>query len=69
MRTEIPADGTKAAVRYWAKRTRESLRLAEEAMQGGDFDSAEDFATQAAGEAGEYENAMRNLGMRAEVSR
>jgi hypothetical protein len=57
----IPAPGTKAACRYWAKRTRESLRDAEQEIQRGNLAFAEDLAIQASGEAADYAEAVRAL--------
>ena len=57
----IPADGTKAAVRYWATRTREALREADAAAKDGDWHSARAWATDAAGCGGQYETAMAAL--------
>jgi len=53
-----PARGTKAAVRYWAKRTRESLRYAEQLLREGDREFAYEVAEQASGEASEFHAAV-----------
>lgn len=57
----IPANGTKAAVSYWATRTRETMRQAQRAAAGGNLQLAAILATDAAGEAGEFETAMAAL--------
>lgn len=59
MTDHIPAVGSKAALTYWAKRTRESLRDAQAMAAQGDWALAVDLGTQAAGEAAEFDNAMR----------
>jgi hypothetical protein len=61
MMREAPTMGTKAAVRYWAQRTRESLRDAEAAVKRGDYGYADDVAMQASGEAAEFSEAVRAL--------
>jgi hypothetical protein len=57
----VPARGTKAACRYWASRTRQSLWDADAAFKRGEYAAAEDIALQASGEAAEYAEAMRAL--------
>lgn len=61
--TTIPANGTKAAVAYWARRVRESLRDTERHVRDGNYGLAEVTATDAAGEAGELEIAARGLAL------
>lgn len=53
-------------MRYWAHRTRESLRDAERCAREDNYGLAEDLAVQAsgeAGEAGEFAIAMRDLAL------
>jgi hypothetical protein len=59
--SDIPANGTKAAVRYWAKRSRQSMRDAEWCMTRGHWAQANEYAMQAAGEASEMHTAMEAL--------
>lgn len=54
----IPANGTRAAVTYWTRRTRESLRWSEQALDTGQLSHATELAMQAAGEASEREQAV-----------
>lgn len=56
--SDPPREGTKAAVRYWAARTREAIRFADAMLADGDLEAAQMWATDASGCAGEYETAM-----------
>lgn len=59
MTDRIPAMGSKAALAYWATRVRASLRDARAMADQGEWALAVDLGAQAAGEAGEFDNAMR----------
>lgn len=58
MSDTIPADGTRAAVRYWAQRTREAFRNAEAMIKAEDWALAADWAAEAGGCGSEYQNAV-----------
>jgi hypothetical protein len=51
---EAPRDGTRSAVRYWAARTRESLRFTEAILDEPDMEAAEEWARDAEGCAAEF---------------
>jgi hypothetical protein len=49
---------TKAAAREWARRCRESLRLALAALDREDWDGVEEWGAQAAGDGCEFQNIL-----------
>jgi hypothetical protein len=54
----IPENGTRAAVRYWAQRTREAFRTVDAALKADEFGVAADWAAEAGGCGSEYQNAV-----------
>jgi hypothetical protein len=57
----IPANGTKRAVRYWAERTRASMRDGQRAIADGNHELARELALQCSAEASEYSAAVDAL--------
>ena len=56
-----PREGTKAAVRYWAARTRQAMRFAQTMLAEGELESAATWSNDAAGCAGEFEAAVSHF--------
>lgn len=58
--SQIPANGTKEAVNYWARRVRLGLTRTQSMLSVGALADAEQLSTDTAGEAGEFENAVKS---------